>query len=214
MGPWKRSTPVKQLLTSGFHATGFLAALLLVGCRGSSDPEPESSPDAALDASSVADGPDLTFGDGPFQVVAPPPARPCNGWPALCDRRYDEQVVPTSHATAANASPPFRFPAQAVSIPDQLTAWVRGIMLEVHDRGGDLVCCNGSCDDGYSSLHARLSEVAGFLAVNPREAVTLLIDNQVAASRIAEAFDRAKLTPLLFTYDESVGWPTLGSMIG
>lgn len=138
---------------------------------------------------------------------------PCNSWPALCERRYDDIVFPTTHAAMANASPPWDHPAQRFSLHQQLQDGIRALMLEVHDREGDPVLCLGDCDEGRVPLSSALADVAKFLAENPREILTLLIDNRVPAEHLAPAIDAAGLAESLHVQASGTPWPTLGAMI-
>jgi len=158
--------------------------------------------------------------NGGTEDLGPPPsaagsgdAVPCNTWPALCDRRYDEIVYPTTHAAMANASPPWDYPAQRFSLHQQLRDGIRALMLEVHELEGELALCLGDCAEGHVPFASGLGEVAMFLAENPREIVTLLVDNRTSTDRLAAAFDAADLGEFLHFQASGDSWPTLGAMI-
>lgn len=138
---------------------------------------------------------------------------PCNTWPALCARPYDAIVYATTHAAMANASPPWDYPAQRFSLAQQLHDGIRALMLEVHDLRGDLTLCLGDCAEGHVPVASGLGEVATFLGENPREVVTLLVDNRVPAARLAAALTAAGLADWLHPQASRDPWPTLGEMI-
>jgi hypothetical protein len=57
----------------------------------------------------------------------------CNGSPALCDRRLDQVVFPTSHNSMGGADVPgWMFPNQNAGIPKQLADGVRGFLIDAH----------------------------------------------------------------------------------
>ena len=141
------------------------------------------------------------------------PKPPCNGWPDLCARRYDEVSFPVAHAAMANSPTFWRYPAQDRGLRAQLDDSIRGLMLEVRDKGGAPTLCFADCAEGHAALVPELSRVAGFLGDNPREVVTLFIDNHVPAADIASAVDTAKLAPFLYQGDPGQPWPTLGELI-
>lgn len=138
---------------------------------------------------------------------------PCNTWPALCGIRYDEVVYPTTHAAMANATPPWDYPAQRFSLHQQLQDGIRALMLEVHELEGELVLCLGDCAEGRVPFASALGEVAMFLSENPREVVTLLVDNRTPAESLAAALDAANLRESLHFQALRDPWPTLGEMI-
>ncbi|HZO37329.1 MAG TPA: hypothetical protein VFB41_10695 [Solirubrobacteraceae bacterium] len=68
--------------------------------------------------------------------VSPPPAHAsglCNGRAELCDRTLDDVVLPATHNAMSAADQPGWFSAeQETSIPRQLDAGVRGLLIDVH----------------------------------------------------------------------------------
>lgn len=171
---------------------------ILLGVGGASDGGPEPAAGGAETGSPQP-------GDGP--------ALPCNTWTALCDRPYDQVTFPTTHASMADSAAFWDYPAQGADIRAQLDNSIRGLMLEVHEDRGTLMLCASSCTEGRTPFAAELAQVAGFLADNPREIVTLLIDNRVPALDVAQALAAADLERSLYTDDPSGGWPTLGQMV-
>lgn len=151
--------------------------------------------------------------DGALSDISTSISLPCNTWPQLCDRTYDKISFPTTHASMAYATPPWDFPAQRKSILQQLDDSIRALMLEVHDVAGVLTLCLQDCESGSLPLAGQLAQVQQFLAVNPREVVTLIIDNRVDPSRVASALGDAQLMAFLHPQAPGDPWPTLGSLI-
>jgi hypothetical protein len=58
-----------------------------------------------------------------------------------------------------------------------------------------------------------LEEIAEFLASNPHEVLTLIIQDAISVDETVAAFEAAGLTRHLHTQDLSDDWPTLGEMI-
>lgn len=195
---------------------GFLFGLPLLGLGACSD-DATSRPDPSVavttgGADEMGQGGDAPMpvlpegGNGPVALM-----NPCNGWPQLCQRAYDRVTFPVTHAAMANSATFWKHPAQSQSVRTQLDGSIRGLMLEVHDKAGVPTLCFDDCADGALPLVNELKRVAAFLGDNPREVVTLLIDNRVPASDLAQAFDDAELSAYL--YQGSGKWPTLGEMI-
>ena len=113
----------------------------------------------------------------------------------------------------ANLSPLFAHPAQRKSIRAQLDDTIRALMLEVHDRDGSLALCLGDCQGGSVAFGSGLDEVRAFLSDNPRDVVTLIVENHVAADRVAAGLDQAGLGAFLLAQTLDAPWPTLRQMI-
>ncbi|KAJ2761757.1 hypothetical protein IWQ56_002165 [Coemansia nantahalensis] len=143
----------------------------------------------------------------------------CNGYSELCGRAYSEVAYATTHNSyavgdniAAN---------QNKNIRQQLDDGVRGFMLDLHklDSGSSAepYLCHTSCTLlNAGKLVDALGDFRTYLAANPREVVTIYIENAqpFGAADIAKAFTDARLDA--YAYAPSGGnttWPTLGSMI-
>jgi hypothetical protein len=162
-------------------------------------------------ASPDAGPPTLGFGGAPAPTL--PHGPPCNGRAELCDRRYDQVAVPVTHAAMANTADLWSFPAQTRNLRQQLDDSIRGLWLEVRALDGKPALCFGDCGQGHTSLRTEFGQVRSFLDANPREIVTLLVDNYVPASDIVAALDAADLTRTLGGPDAEAGWPTLADLI-
>lgn len=208
----------------GFR-TGLLTALLASAALGAcgqdkaSRPRPDPKliePGGAAGGEGGAGGaaePDVHSGGEPAMPGPPLPTMgpPCNGWSQLCDRPYDQICFPATHAAMASSSLLFDHPAQTRSIRQQLDDSIRTLMLEVEQDGDALASCFGDCAEGSAPFQTVLLEIAGYLADNPREVLTLLVDNRVPAPELSGAFTSADLSYYLYTGDGP--WPTLGEMI-
>jgi hypothetical protein len=196
---------------------GFVALLLplvaLGSCGDASKPRP--SPTVSVETSGAGASAQGGDGQGPEAGGAGPvmPQLPCNGWAQLCARPYDQVTYPVAHAAMANSAAFWSYPAQDKDLRAQLDDSIRGLMLEVHAESGVATLCFNDCAEGQAPLVSELARVAGFLDDNPREVVTLLIDNRVSAADIGQAFAEAKLSRYLYLEDPSGQWPTLGEMI-
>jgi hypothetical protein len=69
----------------------------------------------------------------------------CNGSAALCDRRFDEVVYPTTHNAMAATDLGFLAANQTHDIARQLEDGVRGLMLDTHDYQGAPQLCHEFC---------------------------------------------------------------------
>ena len=73
--------------------------------------------------------------------------------------------------------------------------------------------CHGVCDIGATKLQPEMGKVHDWLVANPREVVTIFIEDSVSAADTAEVFDQAGLLPYVATHKQGDPWPTLGKMI-
>lgn len=143
----------------------------------------------------------------------PPPSTPCNGNDAYCSLRYDETCFAATHDSAANAAKFWEYPTQDQTIREQLNYGIRALMLSVYDDGGVATVCRGRCDEGNVPLSVVLGDVATFFDENPREVVTLLLDGELPAERLADELRAAYLDGLALPHAADDAWPTLEEMI-
>ncbi len=172
------------------------------------DPGP---PDAATEVHDVT--PDT-------ESDVPPTSEPaCNGAPDLCARPYDFAVYVTTHNAMSNSAQGWVAPNQAWTIVDQLDAGVRALMLDLHLWDNDETepqspwLCHGECVLGNWRLSEALAELRDWLLTNPREVVTLILENYVPGNDVIVAFEDAGLGSLLHEHAPGDPWPTLGRMI-
>ncbi len=166
--------------------------------------------DAALDDGGAADG--QTDDRGPPDA-APPDPLACNGHRALCDRRYDEVAVVTTHNAFANIARRYLAPNQRFDLADQLRDGVRGLMLDTYDQEGVAFLCHGDCSFGERPLIDGLRDVADFLDADPRAVVSIIFEAYITPEATEAAFTEAGLIDRLHAQVPGEPWPTLGEMI-
>jgi hypothetical protein len=184
--------------------------------------------DATTDAASVTTATDASTPmtdagspgmPGPGTLDGAVQGEPCNGDPAVCGVGYDSVAFPTAHAAMAYAFPPFACPAQDLTVRSQLDRGVRALDLEVHtttdlgDGAATLALCRGDCASGELPASVALSDVSAFLAVNPREIVTLLFEGGADAGQLEAALVAAGLDGVAWSPGDGGTWPTLQQMI-
>ena len=146
-------------------------------------------------------------------ACGPRPGDPCNGSATLCGVAYDRVSFPVSHAAMANTASFWDYPAQSRPLRTQLDDSMRGLMLEVHRDRDELALCFHDCAEGRVELLPELRHVRDFLDRNPREIVTLMIDNRAPADEVASELAAAGLDSHLFAGEVDTGWPTLGALV-
>ncbi|KAJ2803848.1 hypothetical protein H4S07_004370 [Coemansia furcata] len=145
----------------------------------------------------------------------------CNGHTELCNRTFDKVAFSTTHnsyaygdSLAAN---------QNFDIKTQLSAGVRGFMLDLHPASGATVAtgdpylCHTLClllNDG--PLVDELKRFKTFLDANANEVITIFIENDgpFTAAQMAKAFTTAGLNTYAYQpKSTTAAWPTLQTMI-
>jgi hypothetical protein len=112
----------------------------------------------------------------------------------------------------------------AISSPEQLTRLepslppeaARLIMSIAPDRfraHAGLFLCHVLCALGGVPLSDGLSQVRSFLADNPNEIVTLIVEDDVARADLVRAFGDAGLVDNVYQHTARQPWPTLGDLI-
>lgn len=79
-------------------------------------------------------------------------------------------------------------------------------------RPGAYVCHN-HCIWGGAPLVDALEDVTAFLADNPAEVVTIVIQDAISTEDTAAAVEAAGLLPYLHSHEAGTAWPTLGQLI-
>jgi len=177
-----------------------LLLALLLGCSGGTGLDD----DDAVDDDDVVDDDDAADDDdsGP---------RLCNGHASLCDRPFDQAVLPSTHNSMSNRDEGWIGPNQNVSIVDQLESGVRGLLLDTHYEGDELMLCHSWCLLGSKPLIEALEEIRDFLTANPNEVIAIIFQDGISPEDTERAFDEAGLLPLVYTPTDT--WPTMGEMI-
>lgn len=204
----------RKLWTAGAAALSLLlsAACDDGGARRISPTVAVTSGGAGEASGSAGQGASPFEGEG-GRYLPSPAGEPCNGSDALCDVAYDQVSFPVSHAAMAHTAPFWDYPAQRQPLRTQLDDSIRGLMLEVHRDRDELALCSHDCAEGRADLLTELRHVREFLDANPREVVTLLIDNRAPADAVASELAAAGLDAYLFAGDVAAAWPTLSALI-
>jgi hypothetical protein len=188
---------------------------MLAACEPSAPSSGAASPEGGdIDVESIADAADVDVAvqDGLAPRLDTSSPEPCNGWPELCERRYDRVTFPATHASAAAGSP-FKYPAQKRGVRAQLDDNIRAIALAIYDLDGDVVVCSEDCAEGHVVHTTALGDLRAFLDDNPRQVVTLFVENHVPAALVAGLLEEDGLSTFLLTWHAGDPWPTLGQMI-
>jgi len=157
----------------------------------------------------------------------------CNGQKVLCDRPFNEIVLPAAHNAMSSASLDWILPNQSVAIPEQLSMGIRGFLVDTHygrlgddgvvvtddnrtgtDADGPLgtYFCHEYCQLGASKLAPALRQYTKFIRNHPNNVI--LIDNEdyVSPNDFAAAMKRSGLLDFVY-HGPTDQWPTLRQMI-
>ncbi|MFO0591033.1 MAG: hypothetical protein U0441_26045 [Polyangiaceae bacterium] len=146
--------------------------------------------------------------------IPAPPSGACNGSVALCDRRLDEVVFPTTHNAMSNTDEGWLAPNQPHPVVPQLRDGVRALMLDTHlDSDGVPSLCHGNCAFGEKPLSEGLAEIASFLRCNPREVVVIIFEAYITPEETDAAFKESGLIDLVRVQPKDAPWPTLTDLI-
>lgn len=138
---------------------------------------------------------------------------PCNGDQILCDVPFSGVAFATTHNAMASAEAGWPAPNQQHGPARQLHDGVRAMMMDLHYWSGEVALCHSQCSLGNIPLKEFLSQLHTFLRENPREVVTLLLENYVERVDVARALAASRLDTLVHTQPTGAPWPTLGEMI-
>ena len=150
----------------------------------------------------------------------------CNGAVEYCDRPYNQVSVVCTHNAYATLDEGFIVPApnQKYGFTKQLDDGVRCLMLDIHSWLGKLYLCHGVCEAGRTNLNTALVEIADWMALNPNEIITFIVESHVGEKDLLSALvDSGLAAPggvadeksLVYQHTKTPGspWPTLASMI-
>ena len=135
------------------------------------------------------------------------------------DRPFDHYLWITTHNAANHGS---LLPNQSMDIASQLNRGVRGLMLDIYERDGQLVTCHANCafHGRKAPLKNDLASVARYLDDHPDAVVTLQLEDHYprdameAFARENEDLFRHSFNPDDARWVERKGqWPTLREMI-
>jgi hypothetical protein len=137
----------------------------------------------------------------------------CNGYEALCDRRFDEVVFPTTHNAMSNADDGWVVPNQTHPMLRQLQDGIRAMLIDTYSNVGTGYLCHSSCLIGSKKLVDALSEMADFLRTHPNEVLTLVIEDHLSAADTETAFVASGLVDFVYVHPSGAEWPTLRTMV-
>ena len=137
----------------------------------------------------------------------------CNGYVALCARRFDEVSYVTTHNAMSNAEDNWQAPNQNRNIRHQLEDGVRVLMLDVHEFGDGILLCHGFCQIGSLPLADGLEIIADFLRTHRGEVVTIIFESYTSAAQIDKAFAASGLDDYVYAHTAGAPWPTLRELI-
>jgi outer membrane protein assembly factor BamB len=149
-------------------------------------------------------------------------------------RRFDMCCWLGTHNAYANYADGWWYAQQSSSIPAQLDGGVRMLMVDVWTCSGQIVYAHGGCQIAYllepftpwKRWQDSLSEIGAWLRANPREIVTMILEQHVgSATAIQAALAASGISDLIFWADRvnvgpngswnvaTQGWPSLAWMI-
>ena len=205
------------------RATDFEPTSVEVGVDAAIPPAPATStPDGFeidLDLSKLPAGPHMVVAhatDAQQHVfeTADITLSGCNGWPALCSRRYDAVAYATTHNAMSNSDAGWILPNQHHGIARQLEDGVRGLMLDTHyGDDGSTQLCHSYCELGSEPLVDGLGEIKGFLDDHPGAVVTIIFESYISHADTAKAFADVGLDSQLYAHSRGEPWPTLEALI-
>lgn len=145
----------------------------------------------------------------------------CNGAASLCERRFDDVVYATSHNAMSNDAEGWLAPNQQDTVPDQLDAGIRSLMLDTWYWGGDAVLCHGGevvpglgCDvTGQKPLDVGLAELTTWLDAHPHEVLSIIFESYVSEADTAADFAASGLLSYVHVQPIAAPWPTLRELI-
>jgi hypothetical protein len=161
-------------------------------------------------------------------AVAAGPMR-CNGERQLCDRRFNEVVLPATHNSMSAQALGWRLPNQQVGIPDQLRLGIRGLLLDTYyahrQPDGTVVndpvpsaqsriyLCHVVCQIGATPLLDVLRAMRDYLRASPSNVLVVINEDHVLPKDLAKEVRRSGLLRHVYRGRPGPRWPRLRSMI-
>jgi outer membrane protein assembly factor BamB len=160
-------------------------------------------------------------------VVVPPPAIDTS-------RRFDRCCWLGTHNAYASYADGWWYAQQTASIPAQLDAGVRMLMVDIWSCSNQVVYAHGGCNAAYlicpftpwKLWQDSLAEIRDWLRRNPREIVTMVLEQRVGSATAIQAVIAASgIADLIFWADRvnvgpngswnvaTQGWPSLAWML-
>jgi len=147
-------------------------------------------------------------------------AKICHGNGALCDKRFDQVVFPTTHNAMSNADDGWDLPVQRHNLIRQLDDGIRGFLIDVHVYNGDddkfkgkAMLCHQFCALGSRDLTEAWTAMRAWLDAHPNEVITFVIEDYVDETLMTQALTVSGLVKLTHHQPQGQPWPTLHEMI-
>jgi hypothetical protein len=153
----------------------------------------------------------------------------CNGDARLCDRHFNQVVLPAAHNAMSAASLGWQIPNQPVGIPDQLALGVRGFLFDTYyahvnpdgvvvadptpTPASRLYLCHVACQIGATPLIDVLRAMDFFLDRHPDNVLAIVNEDYVAPEDFAREFRRSGLIDHVWRGRTGPNWPKLRNMI-
>ena len=156
------------------------------------------------------------------------PSEACNGLVVLCLRTYDNVTFPETHNAFSTHQDGIYYPASnhQTGLDAQWAAGMRAFMIDTHyetlgdERVESVRLCHGDDDRGFSPCIygnvdsvSWLSNLQSKMNENPRDVVTLLVENYVQPDHLLAVFEQANLREKMYLHTLNTPWPTLQEMI-
>ena len=170
-------------------------------------PPPTPIPTVATNAP-ITSPPFFNF---PQQVTA------CNGLANLCDQPINNVLFGVLHNANAARDSGYAFAYNHEgTLEAALEAGWRGINVDVHRCGGDVVLAHGPCFLGTREVDTVFGNIQSFLEANPNEVlfVTLQMEDDVTYQEFYSILVEAGVATMLYDHEVGQPWPTLGYLIG
>lgn len=157
---------------------------------------------------------DTAVVDAPEADAEPdlPPVRLCNGAAHLCDRPFDQVVLPGTHNSMSARDEDFFAPNQEHGIDRQLEDGIRGFLIDTYFWQGEYQLCHGTCEIGSTTAAVGLGYLRDFLVANPDEVIAIIFQNAISPEQTVEMMEAAQLDSLVMQ-PRTGPWPTLAELI-
>jgi hypothetical protein len=129
------------------------------------------------------------------------------------DKKYSETAFLTTHNSYNDELSGYYEPDMYYPLNWQLQMGVRGFMLDVYDKDGEIVCYHGESKNGWKPLSLYLGYVKTFLDKHPQEIVTLIFECYINNEAVNKAFKDVGLLFYLYSKPKDGNWPALKEMI-
>ena len=139
----------------------------------------------------------------------------CNGAVALCDRPFDQVVLPGTHNANSALSEGYSLinANHRDGIGPQLEFGVRAMLIDVTMHEGETTLCHGPCSLGSQPHIEALAVIRAFMEAHPREVLMIIYQDDISAEAMEADFEESGLAALVYTHQPGASWPTLQQMI-